>query len=47
MKRYTMSTKELLELYPEFKPLWAVANTLTLRYHVRLTLLKHHEEMSE
>ncbi len=42
-----MSTKDLLELYPEFKPLWQAANTASLRYYVRKMLLECHKETIE
>lgn len=44
----TMPTSELLELYPEFKPLWqACGDNKNLKYHIRKVLLEHHDEMTE
>ena len=40
-----LPTADLLEMYPEFKPLWAAAgDNKTLKYYVRLMLLTHHRE---
>ena len=40
-----MSMGELLEMYPEFRPLWiAAGSNKNLKYYVRLMLLKHHKE---
>jgi len=36
---------ELLEMHPEFKPLWeAAGDNKNLKYYVRLMVLKHHKE---
>lgn len=40
-----MPMSELLEMYPEFKPLWqACGDDKNLRYHVRKAILEHHKE---
>ena len=45
MEANNMLMSELLEMYPEFKPVWkACGNDKNLRYYVRKAILEHHKE---